>query len=1198
MVNKIEAEIKIDTKKAQLDINALNSVMNKLLTSFQKTEKSAEQLAKEADSAIKWKLSKALDTAALSAQKLQDKLTIRWESASKIAEYKKSVDWLIASYRNWWWNINTFKAEMNKINESFKQWIWYSTSFWDRLKNIAKSYLWFNLITNWVNLLTWAIKSSFNAAVEYDRVWASTVKRLSGSSKEIATLRKDLLSLSETIPVSFWKLANIAEIAWQLWVATKDISVFTESIARVTAITWGNVEETATAIAKLATIFKIPYSDIDRLTWAAVKLWWAFAADEDEIVNFSKQIASAWQIAWLTAEQILAIATSFIQVWVPAERWWSAINRVLIDLTRFAKEWWEELNRVAEITWVTASEFQKMFQQNAWEAFLRFMQWLWASTTDTTWAIWELFGENIRTIQSFTTASKAADVLSSALKTVWNSATDIQNNIKALYSVTDELFSSQSSSLDILTNKWENLQAKTWWFLLENTVRLTSFVWMLWKTTWEYWKLKSSIDETVQSWAAFNKRFEDTADLANDTQESIALNILNTKKLKESQDEFSKQEFDKKIEKQKNKFMEYVQTLVDADKQFISVTQWSEALEIWLKNINSAISVAQTLYWANSTEIANLIEIRQWYINQLWTEEKSIRWVQVAFRLTNAEMQASAKWFSVLSSWVSSAWNAFLNFANKVWVSKWALSSFKNVMNSITWFFSWAITKVKAETTPLTEQEKQIARLWELETKLTRQREWLKDITEWATISEKRAYAQQKIRIKETEKEIETLDKLINPPEKSWWLSAAEKAAKKQEIAINKDVELLKKKYAVNAELLDNAITDEETLAEVKKYAYEEALKQIKILWWSKEDQLELEKLIAKEEWNRIDSIAKKEKKRIEEIKKLQDDLTKNIKGNKDDVLSYFRQHEDAVANVTKKYAELREEARVAWLEIAQSLKELQSGKETDLAERKKKLLEDQLELENKLTQARADWIRDYMIENISESSIRSLSSEQELWWIKSWDLIKYIETKKELAKINAELLEISKNTTKEEQASIDAQIDTTVTWKILKQFNEEKAQLEELARIEKAYAEGKILTEEEWVTTEWKLLIIKRNQKLQENANDLAEADKKYAADLFNYQESLNKQLQALKDLNVAKKWEYQQATEDFQQYINDMNSLAFQLSDEAKMLVGNPWVRQSDAQFLKAQEIVNTTINKNIWQIINNNVVDYELFDRRYNK
>ena len=187
-----------------------------------------------------------------------------------------------------------------------------------------------------------------------------------------------------------------------MWIASWDILQFTETVAKLwTAIDWISTEEAADSLARILWLAWEWIENIDNLWSALVDLWNNFKTDEWAILRFSERIAWAWAIAWLTSSEILWIATAFADVWIEAESWWTAVQKVLLEINNAVNWWWAELERFALLAWKTSKDFAETWKKDAWQWFLDFVNWLSKSWDDAANVLAELIGSDVRLARAF-----------------------------------------------------------------------------------------------------------------------------------------------------------------------------------------------------------------------------------------------------------------------------------------------------------------------------------------------------------------------------------------------------------------------------------------------------------------------------------------------------------------------------------------------------------------------------------------------------------------------------------------------------------------------------------------------------------------------------------------------------------------------------------------------------------------------------
>src|SRR5690606_5833079 len=107
-----------------------------------------------------------------------------------------------------------------------------------------------------------------------------------------------------------------------------------------------------------------------------------FATTESRITEFTLRIAGAGQIAGLTAGDITGIATAFASLGIGAEAGGTAVQKVLVQMDQAVATMNEDLQVFAATAGMSAQEFAALWEQDAGEAFVRFVNGLGVAGDD------------------------------------------------------------------------------------------------------------------------------------------------------------------------------------------------------------------------------------------------------------------------------------------------------------------------------------------------------------------------------------------------------------------------------------------------------------------------------------------------------------------------------------------------------------------------------------------------------------------------------------------------------------------------------------------------------------------------------------------------------------------------------------------------------------------------------------------------
>ncbi len=196
---------------------------------------------------------------------------------------------------------------------------------------------------------------SAKAAIEFESSFAGIEKTVEASAAQFSRLESSIRSLSKEIPVGVNELNRIGELGGQLGVEVGGLPQFIETIAKIGVTTNLGVEDAALAFARLDNILQLGGQNFEKLGSTLVELGNNFAATESEIITFALRIAPIGATVGLTADEVLALATAFTSVGVPAERGGTAIQKTFIKIADAVANGTDALQGFAAIAGITSS---------------------------------------------------------------------------------------------------------------------------------------------------------------------------------------------------------------------------------------------------------------------------------------------------------------------------------------------------------------------------------------------------------------------------------------------------------------------------------------------------------------------------------------------------------------------------------------------------------------------------------------------------------------------------------------------------------------------------------------------------------------------------------------------------------------------------------------------------------------------------
>jgi TP901 family phage tail tape measure protein len=309
--------------------------------------------------------------------------------------------------------------------------------------------------------------ASIGAAAAQERAFSQIEKTMVGvDPAQVEALRKELLALSTTIPVSFTELTKIGMLGSQLGIAAEDVASFTSVVAKFTAITGVTVEEAAMGFGKLQNLLGLNGDQFEALGSAIAKVGVESAATEQQIINTAGQFAAVAKAAGLSASEVIGLAASFASLKIAPEeargvivRTFNEINTAVSSFSQYSELGSERLKRFAEIAGVSSKEFAEGWGDKnggASEIFEKFIKGL--STRNVSSELRQLGLDGIRTSKGLTALAGDFDAIFGP-----NGTIEIARQAGTEGTFLDISFSTVvedlASKLDMLKNSFENLLA-------------------------------------------------------------------------------------------------------------------------------------------------------------------------------------------------------------------------------------------------------------------------------------------------------------------------------------------------------------------------------------------------------------------------------------------------------------------------------------------------------------------------------------------------------------------------------------------------------------------------------------------------------------------------------------------------------------------------------------------------------------------
>ena len=211
-------------------------------------------------------------------------------------------------------------------------------------------------------------------AIEFESAMADVKKVVDFKAPDgFKKLSKDLLDLSNTIPMTGKELAAIAASGGQLGVAEEDIKSFTLTISKMSVAFDMSAEQSGDSMAKLANVYKIPISKIGDLGDAINELSNSSPAKAADIVNTLGRIAGVSKDFGLTENAAAALANTFISLGKSPEVASTAINGMLTSLNT-ADKGGKKFQAALKEVGISAKQLKKNIAKDGQGAIVDFLK--------------------------------------------------------------------------------------------------------------------------------------------------------------------------------------------------------------------------------------------------------------------------------------------------------------------------------------------------------------------------------------------------------------------------------------------------------------------------------------------------------------------------------------------------------------------------------------------------------------------------------------------------------------------------------------------------------------------------------------------------------------------------------------------------------------------------------------------------------
>lgn len=270
-----------------------------------------------------------------------------------------------------------------------------------------------------ISMLSFAALAGATAtAISFEDAWVGVTKTVEGTPDQLKRVNDGLKELALNTQASYETLAGYAELGGQMGVATDSIVTFTKTIAMLGDTTNIAGEEAAQALAQIANIMVDAGGRTadyyERFGSTVVDLGNNFATTEADIVAMTQRLATAGRQVGMSTPQVMALATALGSMGIKAAEGGGAMSKLIKEIETSVATGSESLQDYANVANMTAQEFAQAWEQDAGQAFARFLEGI-GKTENVTKTLADLGIEEIRMSNATGALAQSTDLYTDAL---------------------------------------------------------------------------------------------------------------------------------------------------------------------------------------------------------------------------------------------------------------------------------------------------------------------------------------------------------------------------------------------------------------------------------------------------------------------------------------------------------------------------------------------------------------------------------------------------------------------------------------------------------------------------------------------------------------------------------------------------------------------------------------------------------------
>lgn len=425
-----------------IEYQELQTRLNELQSAYKEAQNEQKELTaaqKQADAQVKQLESSyaKADKAVANADKELQKSTTEYNNAQTA---QKNMESELNSLNS---RIKSHADQLESASKSLKTYSENATKAGESQQKIGSA------LSKGSAAIVSAGAAAVGAGISWESSFAGVRKTVNGTEEDLKSIEEALLDMGENKSSSYSDLAEIAENAGQLGIATENVVSFTSTMADLAETTNLTADEASSAFAQYANITQMPQSNIENLASVTVELGNNLATTESDIVNFATAIAAAGSQAGMTDQEIFGIAGGLSSLGLEAAAGGTAFSKAISAMQVAVETGSEDLQAYADVCGMTAEQFKQSFANDAAGTFIQFVQGLSSGSESAIVMLDQMGITETRMRDTLLRASNASDLLTDSVNmsnSAWSENNALTNEANVRYNTT-------ASRMTMLGNK-------------------------------------------------------------------------------------------------------------------------------------------------------------------------------------------------------------------------------------------------------------------------------------------------------------------------------------------------------------------------------------------------------------------------------------------------------------------------------------------------------------------------------------------------------------------------------------------------------------------------------------------------------------------------------------------------------------------------------------------------------------------------